>query len=175
MSDVLGTAVVRWNPLASVLAAGAEPSDLTVAQRTYLVANAIGGKVIVYRIAKNRDTRANAMRFRCASTADGAACTFVLYTGTLGSDVNIDCDLTYLGTLAFTTGLQQAVDSGYLMADQVTVTEGDTTAQPSANWKSRSVADDRVAEASIDLQGADVLIIVPTVVGSDCKLYGKAY
>lgn len=172
----LETTTSAWVTLASALAAGTEPTDLAVGERTYLtvkaaIAAAASGdeKIVIHRIDSSIETRANAMRFRCVSTADAAACTFVLYIGTLNKAA--DCDLTYLGTLAFTTGLQQSTDSTYLFADQVTPTAGDTT----VSWGSTSAADDRVAEAAIELQGADILIIVPTVVAADCKLFGKGY
>ncbi|KKL71895.1 hypothetical protein LCGC14_2090330, partial [marine sediment metagenome] len=33
----------------------------------------------------------------------------------------------------------------------------------------------RVAEAEIDVSGADVIIALATTAGSDCKLLGKGY
>jgi hypothetical protein len=94
-----------------------------------------------------------------------------LYTGTLGRGSN--CDLSYIGTLAFTVGTQVSTYSTYKFADQVTVTEGGTT----ADWISESAADNRVAEASIDLQGDDTIIVVPIQgsLSADAKLLVKFY
>lgn len=175
--SILDTVISSWDILNTTAAAGTEPTDLAVDERTYLTilasqaADASGdGKISFYRIGDAIETSGNVFRFRCMSATDEAACTFVLYSGTLKK--NSDCDFTYLGTLAFVTGLQQSFLTGDLMCSQVTVTEGDTT----VTWQNTTSADDdRVAEARIDLQGADIIVIVPTTVVADCKLIGKAY
>lgn len=173
----LDTKISGWDVLCSAVAAGTEPTDLAVTERTYAtvvaaIAAAVSGdeKITIYRIAESVETPANSMRFRCISVTDTAVNAFNVYSGTLGKD--LDCELSLLGVLSFTTGTQASIVAGYEMASQLAVTEGGT----STSFVGITTADDdRIAETSIDLQGSDLLIIVPVTVGADCKLIGKSY
>ena len=49
----------------------------------------------------------NGLRFRCIGITDGQAITHQIYFGTLGG--GLDCELTYVGQLAWTLGLQQSI------------------------------------------------------------------
>lgn len=57
------------------------------------------------------------------------------------------------------------------MADAVTVTASDWTKA----WSDKSPGGERVAEASIDLMGADLIVAVPTTASADCKLIVKGF
>jgi len=175
--SILDTTIGAWTVLNEKTSAAGNATDLTVSQRTYTtVLSAISAdagnqaQISVYKLADSIESPANAMRFRCLSVTDGEVCTYNIYSGTLKS--NPDCELSLLGTLSFTTGLQASLDVGYEMADQLTVTEGSTSA---AFVDTTNNADDRIAETRIDLQGADLLVIVPTALGADAKLLGKPY
>ncbi len=57
------------------------------------------------------------------------------------------------------------------VADAVTVTSSDWV----KSWGSKSTATNRTGQAEIDVEGADILIIVSTVASADSKLLGKGY
>lgn len=175
--SVLDTSISSWSSINSVLSADGNATDLAVSQRTHVTAQAAitaavnnQDQISVIRIAGNPTSSANAIRFRCIGVTADTVCTYNVYSGTLQS--NPDCELSLLGTLSFTIGTQVSTTTGYELADQLAVTEGDTSA---SFINTTSAADERVAETFIDLQGSDILVIVPTAVGSDCKLLGKLY
>ena len=175
--SILDTVVSSWTPVNDVLSADGNATDLSVSQRTYLtsqaaiVANANNqDQITIKKLTGSPTSPVNGLRFRCMSVTDTSVCTYNIYAGTLLE--NADCELSLLGTLSFTTGTQASTVTGYEMCSQLTITEGGT----SASFKETTTADDdRIAETRIDFQGSDILVIVPTAVGADCKLLVKAY
>ncbi len=142
----LHTARKQWAIAGSVLAAGDDPVDLIEARRTYQ-----------------------------------------MYAGTLGDgkrdldDTAQDCELAYLGQLVFVIGAQVATDA-LLMADTLTITESDWGKRWGYSINNGTVRPpdtitntDRVVEGWIDLMGADVIIAVPTTLGTDAKLIVKGF
>lgn len=166
---------VAWNTIDATTAAGTEPQDLAVTERTYLTVVAAiaaassgdGDEEISY--ARLPPTW-NALRFRAIGvTADGTA-TYQIYLGTLAGGT--DCELAKAGQLAFVIGTQASITSTYELADAVTVTAYDWA----KSWGSAGTADsERTAEAAIDIMGADLIVVVPTTASADCKLLVKGY
>jgi len=176
---VTETSLITWATIDTTTADGNEPTALAVTERTYKTVKAAiaacdagegDGEISIYQIARTNQTRANAVRLRCMGTTDANSVVYNIYSGTLGKRGK-DCSLSLLGTLSFTIGTQASIFSTYEYASQLSVTEGDTT----ANWGSTSADDDRIAEASIDLQGSDLLVIVPTTSECDSMLEAKFY
>lgn len=189
----LHTARKIWAVAGSVASAGDDPVDLTVARRTYQTAKAaqtaaVSGdeKIIIFDIPRE----VNGLRFRCRGVTEDTTVTYQVYAGTLGdgfrdadfnTDSEFDCDLAYLGQLAYVIGAQIAVDT-LLHADTITITESDWTKRwlyPIGDGSTRppttiTVAD-RIAEGGIDLEGADVIVAVPTVIGTDAELVLKGF
>ena len=165
-----------WEVLGSFLATGDEATDLGVAERTLSTIRAAinlavagDGKII---IVENLNAGANAMRFRNIGLAAAGDHVYHLYTGSLGS--NDDCAFVKRGTLTFKTGSQASTFAGYEYADLLTVTN---TSSSSSSWTVANPGDgtELVAEAFIDIQGDDTLIIVPTTLDDNSKLLGKYY
>ena len=172
-----------WVVLDDTSSAGDEPTDLAVTERTYRTVKAAqiagvtgDGEISIFDIPRSW----NGIRLRAEGiTADGTY-TAQIYAGTLGdgnrdadytTDSTFDCELAYVGQFAWVIGTQASITTGYEMADAVTVTESDWVAEvfkknPSGN---------RVAEASFDLMGADVIVIVPTVASADSKLLARGF
>ncbi len=150
----------RWVVVDSTSTAGDEPNDLTVSERTYLSYDdaAEGGdaEISIYKIS----TAMNTGRFRCIGYSEENV-THQIYLGTLGGGTN--CELVKAGQLAWAVGTQVSTTTDYEMADAVTVTSYCWT----KSWSSSTPGSELVAEATIDLMGADILVIVPTV--SDCN------
>ncbi len=125
----------------------------------------------------------NSVRFTAIGITDNGTYTVDIFSGTLGGGIKFDdsltkanaklddCNLTHIGTLAWVIGTQVSTTSSYELADAVTVTTKDAT----TSWTSASNAADDTAEAAIDLQGADVLIFVPTTCSADSKLLITGY
>ena len=83
-----------------------------------------------------------------------------------------DTNLTNLGELAFVIGTQVSTTSTYEMADAVTVTAKDSA----DSWVSAGAGGtNRTAEATIDLHGSNVLVIVPTTCSADSRLLIKGH
>lgn len=171
----------RWVVLDTTSATSTEPSDLADTVRTYqtvvtaIAADSSGdGKISIYDVPRSW----NKARFRCRGTTEEQNVIHYLYFGTLGSGnrhtdtTSVDCELTYAGKLDWTTGDQTSIDTTYdEMADTLTVTAGDW----SKAWVSQSPTGDRVAEAAIDLIGADLIVIVTQTAGCDCQLIAKGF
>lgn len=172
----LSTIVCPWIPICTVLSTGDEPTALDANERTYsaalaaIAANVSGdGKITVFRLSKCIQTKDNAVRFRAIGITADQVLTFDVMSGVLGDNSN--CSLSLLGTLSFTIGTQLSDTALYYLADTLTITAGDSC----SIWSSKSLADNRIAEAMIDLMGDDVLVIVPTTVGCNGKLLAKFY
>lgn len=167
------TSQIGWNVLDETTAAGTEPTDLAVTERTYLTvlaaiaADASGDGEISYA---SIPPTWNGLRFRAIGADDDGTATYQLYMGTLAGGT--DCELAKLGQLAWVIGTQTSAASSTMeMADAVTVTAADWT----KSWGSASPGSNQVAEAAIDIMGADLLVMVPTVASSDCTLLVKGY
>jgi len=169
------TARNAWSVFdATVLSAGDEPNDLAVSERTYLTALAAaeGGDSKILTLLLHSGTRQgwNTVKFRCRGITDNGTATFQIYLGTLGgapvTDVT-DCELVKVGQLAFTIGTQVSTLATYEMADTVVVTESMSSAR---SWQKASPTSELVAEADLNLIGADVIFAVPTVASADCQL-----
>lgn len=167
------TAQNKWVVVDSTTSAGEEPNDLPFNLRTYstvVVAIASAADAndeisIFYPIPKSY----NAGRFRCIGVTDACSVTYQIYLGTLSGEA--DCELVKAGQLAFTIGTQISTTSTYEMADAVTVTPYCWT----KSWGSISPSSNLVAEATVDFMGADILVVVPTTAGCDCKLLIKGF
>ncbi len=170
-----------WKVANNCVSAGDEPTALGVDERTFQTIDA------AITAAQNGDEKitfydvpdgANSVMFTAIGITNDDDYSVDIYSGTLGTTVSkargdsIDCDMTHIGTLAFIFGLQESSTSGSLMAQSVTATSKDSTATLISKG---TVDSDRTCEASIDLQGADVLVIVPTICDSDSKLLAKGF
>lgn len=165
-----------WQVLGLFGAIGDEPTDLAVDERTLSTIRAAinfdasgDGKII---IVENMSVGANAMRFRNAGTNASADHVYQIYSGALGSDG--DCAFVKRGTLTFKTGSQASGIVGVEFADLLTVTNTSASSTP---WTVANPGDgsELVAEAFIDLQGDDTLVIVPTTIDDSAALLGKFY
>ena len=185
----VGTLQRTWQTVETCTHAASEAIALAVTERTFQTVLAaivaagdrttLDGEIEWYIVPPSW----NNVRFTAIGiTADGTY-TVDVFAGTLSSAVtnedNLaaanakldDCNLTHIGTLAFVIGTQASTVSGYELADAVTVTNKDST----ASWTSVSNAGDDTAEAKIDLQGANLLVIVPTTCSANAKLLVKGY
>ena len=170
------TAQDAWITIDTTASAGDEPNDLAVTERTYATVSAAaeGGddKISIYGDSYAEIevlSSYNAVRFRCIGiTGDGTA-TYQIYFGTL--DQGTDCVLAKAGQLAWVVGTQASLTATYELADAVTATAGDWVKA----WGTATPGSNQVAEASIDLMGADLIVVVPTTVSANCKLLMKGY
>jgi len=163
---------IAWNVLDSTTATGTEPSDLAAGERTYvtvlaaIAAASSGDEEISYaRVPPSWC----GVRFRCIGTTEGGAITYQIYFGSLAGGT--DCELAKAGQLAFVIGQQASTTATYEMADAVTRTPycwNDA-------WDVNSPNNELVAEAAINLMGADLVVAVPSATDTDCKLLMKGY
>ena len=174
------TARPVWTVLDTTSSDSDEPTDLAVTERTYQTVKAAIGtgasgdaEISIFDVPRSW----NAIRLRAIGITDAGTYTVEIYLGTLGDgnrDVDstaADCELAYAGQLAWVVGTQVSTTSTYEMADAVTITSSDWA----KDWNSASPSGNRVAEATIDLMGADVVVIVPTVASADSKLLGRGF
>lgn len=161
-----------WETLDTTTMAGNEPNDLGATERTYaqVIADSNTGaaEITVVTIPSTW----NGVKFRCMGATDTNTVTYQVYVGTL-MDYDTDCDLAFAGQLAWTIGGQTSLTSGYYYAESVTVTT--TTSSCTASWSSASPANDKIAQARIDLEGENLLVLIPTTVNCNCKLLGKGF
>lgn len=179
IAEELETVVSSWTVLASNSTAA--DNDLTAAgnERTHdqvesMISTAAGNdaEMTIYNISRSALSRANVLRLRCIGTTDADDVDYNIYTGTLRSAS--DCDLTLLCTIEYVIDTQTSYrtnsGSNLLYADVAVVTQGDVTKTiESAGTLTR------IVEVTVDLQGADLLVIVPTVVDGYAELLGKFY
>ncbi len=168
----LQTVQNKWIVVDTTTSAGNGPLDLAVNEMTYLtVVDAIiadscdDGDISIYLIPQSY----NSGRFRCLGISDNNAITYQIYLGTL--DEGTDCELVKAGQLAFTIGTQVSTHTGYEFADAVTVTEYSWV----KSWGSSSPGGDDVAEAALDLMGADLLVVAATTSDCNCMLLIKGF
>ena len=174
------TARATWTVVDTTSSTGTEPTDLAVTERTYqtvktAIATAASGddEISILDIPRGW----NGIRFRAQGITDDGTYTVQLYAGTLGDgnrdtdSTSSDCELAYIGQMAWVIGTQASVTSTYEMADAVTVTVSDWT----ASITTKTPSGNRVGEVRVDLLGADVIVVVPTVASADSKLLAKGY
>lgn len=169
---------IAWQVLDATTVANAEPDDLAVTERTYLtvleaIADSVAAgdadtdpndEISVVRIPPTWNT----VRFRCIGASDGGAITHQIYFGTLGNGT--DCELSKAGQLAWVIGSQVSTTTDYELADTLVLT---TSSSWNKTWGSQSPTGNLVAEAVIDVLGADLIVIVTTVTDVNCKLLAK--
>lgn len=169
------TEQAEWFTLGSFLSSGGASNDLGVTQRTQSgVQSAIGAasnnqdQIVIYGPLP---IAANAIRIRNIGLGAAGDHVYNIYTGASG-DHNFDYVLR--GTLTFKTGSQASAILTYEFADLLTVTN---TSASSTSWTVANPGDgsELVAEAFIDLQGDDMIVIVPTTLDDNSKLLGKIY
>jgi hypothetical protein len=169
-----------WTVIDTTSSTGTEPTDLAVTERTYQTVKTAQGtgasgddEISIYDIPKGW----NAVRFRAQGITNDGDYVVEIYLGTLGDgkrdrdSTTADCELAYAGKLAWVVGTQASVTATYEMADTVVVTSSDWA----KSWSSSSPTGNRVAEAWIDVMGADVIVIVPTTVDADSKLLARGF
>jgi hypothetical protein len=176
----LHTGKNTWVVLDATTSSGTEPSDLAVGERTYTtivaaIAAASSGdeEISIYgdSLAELQILESwNNARFRCIGVTNNQTVTYQIYLGTLGVG-GTDCEVVKAGQLAFTIGQQVSSTSTYKLADTLTVTASDWA----KSWTSSSPGGDKVAEAAIDMMGADIIVAVASTAGCDCKLLAKGY
>jgi hypothetical protein len=176
------TARDAWEAIATTLAAGTDPTDLAADERTYLTviaaiaANVSGdGKIETFLLTPDNRQGWNRVKFRMRGVDDNQQNVYQVYLGTLGGSPVADvtnCELAKVGQLAFTNGTQASVTSTYEMADTLTITP---TTGWSGNWTTRSPTGELVAEARLELEESDVIVIVPTTVATNAVLVVTGY
>lgn len=169
---VLTTLQKEWVPFDTTTMAGVEPNDLTTDQRTYAKviadSNGYAAEISVITVPETW----NGIKLRCLGTVDGNSVTYQIYIGTIENST--DCDLAYAGQLAWTIGGQvSSTSSSYYCADTLTITS--TQATNTAAWSLTSPENDRVAQAKLDLEGENIIVVVPTTANCDAILYGKGF
>ncbi len=164
-----------WQVVGTFASSGGAATDLAVGERTYLTILAAiaadssnDGQIVVYSVPFG----ANAMRFRNIGLAAAGDHVYQVYTGAKGGAS--DCAFVKRGTLTFKTGSQASTTASYEYADLLTVSN---TSASSSAWTVANPGDgsELVAEAFIDLQGDDMIVIVPTTLDDNSKLLGKFY
>ncbi len=177
----LTTPNFTWNTTASFLSAGTEGAALGVGERTYktvaaLIAAADSGgansEIVIYPIPYGTNT----LRFRAIGLTNDGTVKIDIHTGTFDGDTE-DCELALRGTLTFTMGTQVSTTASYEMARAVALTAS-SDASNTSSWTIASPgAAESIAEAMLDLQGDDILVIVP-IEGSltaNSKILTKPY
>lgn len=165
---------ITWNVLDATTSADDEVTDLAGGECTFMLVKA----AILAAAANPSDGDGeiswarfpptwNKIRFRCIGVGDGDDITHQIYFGSVGNGT--DCELVKAGQLAWVIGTQASTTTDYEMADAVTVTEY-CWIMP---WSKKSPSSNLVAEAAIDVVGADLIVIVTTVADGNCKLLGK--
>lgn len=173
-----------WNTTASFLNAGTEATALAVGERTYktvtaaIAAAASGGgnegdeEIVIYNIPYGT----NGLRFRAIGFTNDGTVKVDIHTGTYDGGTE-DCELALRGTLTFTIGTQASTTASYEMARAV-VLAGSSDVSSTSDWTIATAgAAESIAEAMLDLQGDDILVLVP-IEGSltaNAKILTKPY
>ncbi len=177
----LTTPNFTWNTTASFLSAGTEATALGVGERTFktvtaAIAAASSGdgdeEIVIYNIPYGT----NALRFRAIGLTNDGTVQIDIHTGTFDGDTD-DCELALRGTLTFTIGTQASTTASYEMARAVVLTASSDVSSTSSWTIATAGAAESVAEAMLDLQGDDILVLVP-IEGSltaNAKILTKPY
>ena len=175
----LTTPNFTWNTTAAFLSAGTEATALAVGERTFktvtaIIAAASSGddEIVIYNIPYGT----NAMRFRAIGLTNDGTVKIDVHTGTYDGDTE-DCELALRGTLTFTMGTQASVTASYEMARAVVLTTSSDVSSTSSWTIATAGAVESIAEAMLDLQGDDIMVLVP-IEGSltaNAKILTKPY
>lgn len=162
-----------WTAINTTASTGTAPTALGTDELTYITIQAAittgssgDGKISIYSIPRSF----NAARFRCIGISDNNDVVYQVYFGTLGIG-GTNCNYAKAAQLAFEIGAQQTSTSGYEFADTVTVTEYCWV----KSWGSKTPGSDLVAEAAVDLTGADSIVVVPETVDCNAILLIKGF
>jgi hypothetical protein len=174
------TARVRWVQIDTSTGSLTMPSDLSTIERTYQAAKTIqaanagnDGEISFFDIPRSWNT----IRLRAMGLTENVSYVTAIYFGTLGDgnrdidSTSVDAELSLAGNITWTIGAASSTVTGYRMADTVAVAT-DTWVKA---WETDSFGNNRVAEALINLTGADIMVVVPTTAASDSILIGKGY
>ena len=163
-----------WIVIDTTASAGDEPNDLAVTERTYVTVSAAaeGGddKITIYGddpIEAAEMKTWNVVKFRCIGITADSNIIHQVYLGTLNGED--DCELVYAGELDWDIGTQASTTATYELADAVAATAGEVTKDFVVN----SPGGERVAGADLNLDGADLIVVLPTTVASNCKLLAQ--
>ena len=129
-------------------------------------------EIVIYNIPYGT----NGMRFRAIGFSDGGTVKIDVHTGTFDGSTD-DCEFALRGTLTFTTGTQASTTANYEMARAVALTASSDVSSTSGWTLANSGTAESVAEALLDLQGDDILVLVP-IEGSltaNAKILTKPY
>ncbi len=177
----LTTPNFAWNTTASFLNAGTEATALAVGERTFktvtaAIAAASSGdgdeEIVIYNIPYGTNT----LRFRAIGLTNDGTVEIDIHTGTFDGSTD-DCELALRGTLTFTMGTQASTTAGYEMARAVVLTASSDVSSTSSWTIATAGAVESIAEAMLDLQGDDILVLVP-IEGSltaNAKILTKPY
>lgn len=174
----LATPNFPWVAAATWLSAGDEATALSTIERTYklintaIAADASGdGKITIYTLPYGT----NAVRIRAIGLVPNESVVLDILSGTYDGSTD-DCEMVLRGTLTFVIGLQKSTATDYEIADTVSVTAASDAASTS-DWTIANPASgsETAAEALLDIQGDDRLVLVPTSLSSNAKILIKPY
>ena len=161
--------------------ADAEATALAVGERTYKTivaaiaaaanASTADGEIEIYTLPYGT----NAVRIRAIGITDNGSIVFDVLSGTYDGSIE-DCEMSLRGTLTFTVGTQASAHGAtYEVARAVALTASSDVAS-TADWAiASSGAVESIAEALLDMQGDDLLVLVPTTLTADSKVLIKPY
>lgn len=163
----------RWKTVATFASVNGDPVDLIDTERTYaIVQNLIETaaddeeKIIIKAIPYGT----NAIRFRLSGITEAGLIVLQIYSGSLENQLN--CELVKYGTLTFTIGTQETINTTFEFADTCILTNANANASIT-DWTIASPADNTCAEVFRDFVGDDILVIVPTRIDCNAKLFMK--
>lgn len=158
--------------------AGTEATALAVTERTLktintAIAAAVSGddEIEVYTMPYGT----NAIRIRVAGLTANDVVVFDVLSGTYNTGIE-DCAMVLRGTLTFTVGTQTSAIATYELADICTLT-ATTDAASTSDWTIANPAtgSETCAEAMLDMQGDDRLVLVNTTLSSNAYVLVKPY
>ena len=167
-----------WAIAATWTTAGDEPTALAVGERTYktintAIAAAVSGddEIEIYTMPYGT----NAIRIRVVGFADNYDIVFDVLSGTFDGSRD-DCAMVLRGTLTFTVGTQLSAIASYEFADTAVLTANSDAASTSV-WTitSPGTGSETCAEALLDMQGDDRLVLVPTALAANAYVLIKPY
>lgn len=178
----LATPNFPWVAAASFLSAGTEATALDVTERTYktittAIAAAASGdgdeEIVIYTPPYGT----NAIRIRAIGLSPNGTVEIDILSGTFDGSTD-DCEMALRGTLTFTIGLQKSAVTDYEIADICTLT-ATSDAATTSDWiiANPATGSETVAEALLDLQGDDKVVLVPIEgsLTSNSKILIKPY
>lgn len=171
-----------WVSVTAWTSAGTEPTALAVGERTFkTVTAAIAAaatdagdeEIVIYTVPYGT----NAIRIRClGTTANSGVTTFDVLSGTFNGGLD-DCNFALRGTLTFTTGSQVSAQNGTFEICDIVVLTASSDAASTSDWTIANPGDagETAAEAMLDLQGDDTVVLVPTATDQNAIPLIKPY